>query len=111
MHLSGGTLDFKSYVINVASEGTVGTFSLSGGTGTSSDNVLDPAGTYAFNGSYSFAPSDTIVLTSTFTSGTVSQIKSITFSTPVPEPSTYELAAVSTGVIGLISRRCKARRA
>ena len=36
-------------------------------------------------------------------------IKSITFST-VPEPSTWALAAIATGVMAAIARRRKTRR-
>jgi hypothetical protein len=34
----------------------------------------------------------------------------MTFST-VPEPSTYALAAIATGVMGVLARRRKARKA
>ncbi|MBI1325200.1 PEP-CTERM sorting domain-containing protein [bacterium] len=38
-------------------------------------------------------------------------MKSITFSTPVPEPSTYAVSAIATGVMAFAARRRKARRA
>jgi hypothetical protein len=70
--------------------------------------VLNPVGTYNFNGSYRITPGDTVALNASITSGDLSQIKSITFSTvTVPEPSTYALAAIATGVMAYLARRRK----
>jgi hypothetical protein len=108
MQVTGGPLDFKNYVIGFINPGTVGSFSLTGGTGTSTGNVLDPVGSYNFNGSYRITPGDTVALNASIQSGTLSQIKSITFSTvTVPEPSTYALAAIATGVMAYLARRRK----
>ncbi len=57
-------------------------------------------------------PGDTVTLAGTFTSGTnaLSEIKSITFSTvTVPEPSTYALGAIASGVIAVLARRRKSK--
>ena len=107
MSVTGGSLKYLSYEIGYAGYNTVGDFSLNGGTGTSTGNTLNPAGSYNFAGSKIINPGDTVTLTASFTAGSISQIKFITFST-VPEPSTYALAAIATGVMAAIARRRKA---
>ena len=112
MTVTGGSLQFNSYVIGYRNGGTTGTFSLNGGTGTSTGNTLVPAGTYTFAGTKIMNPGDTVTLAGTFTAGTnvLSEIKSITFSTvTVPEPSTYALGAIASGVIAVLARRRKSK--
>jgi hypothetical protein len=83
---------------------------LSGGTGTSTNNTLASTGVKNYNGSYSITPGQTVTLTSSYTSGQ-SKIKFMTFSTAVPEPSTYALGLVATGVLAAVARRRRAARA
>ena len=71
-------------------------------------------GNVNFNGSYSIAPGQTVSLKATGMQAWdgYSAIQKITFSTvAVPEPSTYALAAIATGVMAAIARRRKAARA
>jgi len=87
-------------------------FTLTGGTGTSTNNTLASTGVKTYNGSYSIAPGQTVTLTSSGTTDLkLSQIKYMTFSTVVPEPSTYALGLVATGVLGAVARRRRAARA
>jgi len=104
MQVTGGPLDFKNYVIPFTSTTVSNNFSLTGGTGTSTGNLLNPTGTYNFNGSYRITPGDTVAFNATI-SGFVF-MKSITFSTvTVPEPSTYALGVIATGVMAYVARR------
>lgn len=108
MQVTGGPLQFKSYDIPYLISGTVGTFSLTGGTGTSTGNPLNPTGTYSFAGTKIISPGDTVTLNALFNLGPnpFSQIGSITFSTvTVPEPSTYALGAISVMTLGFMARR------
>ena len=106
LQVTGGTVQFKSYLITYE-DTTSATFSLSGGSGTSTNNPFNTTGTFTANGNWSLASGETGTLTAgPFATGEVGQLKSITFSTvPVPEPSTYALAAIATGVLGDVARR------
>jgi len=107
--VTGGSLIFKDYV--VGDGGDAQPFSLTGGTGTSNNNPLGNTGTFNFNGPYMMDPSQTITFSAPGTTGSqYSQIASMTFST-VPEPSTYALAAIATGVTAAMARRRRARKA
>jgi hypothetical protein len=104
MQVTGGPLDFKNYVIFSSGTGTSDSFSLTGGTGTSTGNLLNPVGTYNFNGSYRITPGDTVALNASVSRRALMQ--SITFSTvTVPEPSTYALGVIATGVMAYVARR------
>ncbi len=113
IQVTGGTLTFLNYAIGYVQGSPLNPFSLTGGTGTSTNNTLASTGVKTYNGSYSIAPGQTVSLTTTSaTQADISQIKSMTFTVlPVPEPSTYALAAIATGVMAAIARRRKARRA
>ena len=103
--------DLNTATVDMLSNVTVTLASTPGtSTGTSTGNKLNPAGTYTFAGTKIISPGDTVSLSGTITSGALSEIKSITFST-VPEPSTYALGAIATGVMAAIARRRKARKA
>jgi hypothetical protein len=104
MQVTGGPLDFKNYDISFNPAGVPGSFSLTGGTGTSTGNLMNPAGTYNFNGSYRISPGDTVALNASVSKNIF--MKSITFSTvTVPEPSTYALGVIATGVMAYVARR------
>lgn len=107
MQVSGGPLVFKNYEVGSAFAGGISPFDLSGGTGTSTGNSLASAGVFNYNGSYSINTSQTVRLTSGDIGIQASYLKSMTFST-VPEPSTYALGAIATGVITYLARRRKA---
>ena len=107
-------LIFKSYKIGAVTSNSGNTFSfnLTGGTGTSNGNTFTQGATSNYNGSYSLVGSQTVTYTQVnfvneFDSVVVS---SLTFST-VPEPSTYALGAIASGVMAAIARRRKARKA
>ena len=106
IQVTGGTLNFKNYTVGWASN-PANPFTLTGGTGTSTNNTLASTGVFSYNGSYSIASGQTVNLTSTTTNGgELSEIKYMTFTVvPVPEPSTYALAAIATGVLGAVARR------
>jgi hypothetical protein len=108
IQVTGSALIYKNYEISgIGGPGAV-PFDLSGGTGTSTGNSLS-VGVNSYSGSYSMSPGQTVSLFSN-TSGGYSQMKYMTFTT-VPEPSTYALLAIATGVMGVLARRPKARRA
>lgn len=111
IQVSGGSLMFKNYEVGAIFFGGLNPFTLTGGTGTSTGNLLDSTGVKAFNGPYSISTTQTVVFTTsqTATSFANAQIKNMTFST-VPEPSTYALGAIATGVMAAVARRRKARR-
>jgi hypothetical protein len=112
LQVTGGTVQFKSYLITYE-ESTSATFSLSGGSGTSTNNPFNSTGTFTANGNWSLASGETGTLTAgPFTVGELSQLNSMTFSiVPVPEPSTYALGLVATGVLAAVARRRRATRA
>lgn len=111
LQVTGGTVQFKSYLISYENTATA-TFSLSGGSGTSTNNPFNTTGTFTANGNWSLASGETGTLTAgPFAAGEMGQLKSMTFSTvPVPEPSTYALAAIATGVLGAVARRQRKAR-
>jgi hypothetical protein len=110
IQVAGGTLFFKNYTVGSVFAGGIQPFDLTGGTGTSTGNSLSTAGVLNYNGSYSINTSQTVTLTSGEINVQASYLKAMTFST-VPEPSTYALAAIATGVMGVLARRRKARKA
>lgn len=112
LQVTGGTVQFKSYLITYE-DSTSATFSLSGGSGTSTNNPFNSTGTFTANGNWSLASGETGTLTAgPFTVGELSQLNSMTFSiVPVPEPSTYALGLVATGVLAAVARRRRATRA
>lgn len=111
IQVTGGSLSFLNYTVGYIGELPANPFALTGGTGTSNNNTLATTGLKTYNGSYSIAPGQTVSLTSTGTTDSyLSQIKYMTFTVvPVPEPSTYALAAIATVVLGAVARRRKAR--
>ena len=111
LQVTGGTVQFKSYLISYENTATA-TFSLSGGSGTSTNNPFNTTGTFTANGNWSLASGETGTLTAgSFIGVQMSQLKSMTFSiVPVPEPSTYALAAIATGVLGAVARRQRKAR-
>ena len=108
---------FMSYTLRAVSNKTGNTlsFNLTGGTGTSNGNTFTANAINNYNGSYSLVGSQTVTysLVNFGISGpdrdTVN-FNSLTFST-VPEPSTYALGAIATGVMAAVARRRKARKA
>lgn len=108
-------LIFKSYKTGAVDNlsGNSISFNLTGGTGTSNGNPFQFAATSNFNGSYLIGGSQ-VVTFNPINFGATNQdkgyIQSLTFST-VPEPSTYALAAIATGVMAALARRRKAARA
>ena len=110
IQVTGGSLSFLNYEVGYISELAAEPFVLTGGTGASSNNPLSSVGIFSYNGSYSITPSQTVTLTSTGTTAdNLSQIKFMTFTVvPVPEPSTYALAAIATGLMAAIARRRRA---
>ena len=110
IQVTGGSLSFLNYTVGFKAI-VAYPFALTGGTGTSNNNTLATTGLKTYNGSYSIAPGQTVSLTSTGTTDSyLSQIKYMTFTVvPVPEPSTYALAAIATVVLGAMARRRKAR--
>ena len=118
IQVTGGSLNFLNYTVGWVSMFPAKPFDLTGGTGTSTNNTLGTSmgvlGNVNFNGSYSIAPGQTVSLKATGMQAWdgYSAIQKITFSTvAVPEPSTYALAAIATGVMAAIARRRKAARA
>lgn len=115
LQVTGAYLTFVSYQLGWAYSSPNMNFSMSGGSGTSTANPLQTVGTYTPNGNWGLAPSQTGTMTiSGF--GTddsdFAQFKSMTFSyIPVPEPSTYALGAIATGVMAFAARRRKSLRA
>jgi hypothetical protein len=110
IQVTGGSLSFLNYTVGQTNIPSAGPFDLSGGTGTSTNNTLASTGVKNYNGSYSITPGQTVTLTPGSTSGQ-STIKFMTFSTAVPEPSTYALGLVATGVLAAVARRRRATRA
>ena len=106
---------FKSYTLsNVGnySGNTPLSFNLTGGTGTSTGNTFTANTTLNYNGNYSLVGSQTVTYNLVnFGSSTLDNVtfNALTFST-VPEPSTYALGAIATGVMAAIARRRKARK-
>ena len=108
-------LIFKSYKTGAFDNlsGNSISFNLTGGTGTSNGNPFQFAATSNFNGSYLIGGSQVVTFNPInfgATNKDQGYIQSLTFST-VPEPSTYALAAIATGVMAGIARRRKAARA
>ncbi len=108
-------LIFKSYKTGYVTNtsGNTISFDLTGGTGTSNGNLLPNTSTSNYNGSYSLVGSQVVTFSPQNFGATNNDnlfMTSLTFST-VPEPSTYALAAIATGVMAAIARRRKARRA
>jgi len=100
IQVTGGPLVFLNYEVGFArSTSPAFPFDLNGGTGTSTGNSLASVGVFNFNGSKLIAPGDTVTFLSAGTTDMYdSTIKKFTFST-VPEPSTYALGAIATGVM------------
>ncbi len=111
IQVTGGALNFKSYEVGLTDPQSAKPFDLSGGNGSSTGNSLSTVGVFNYNGSMLIAPGDTVLFNSPGTNENVfSTIKSMTFSS-VPEPSTYALATIATGVMGVLARRRKASKA
>jgi hypothetical protein len=113
--LTGGpvtdALLFKNYEVGSVPGGGAQPFTLTGGTGTSTNNSLATIGVFNFNGQFSIAQGQTVNFSAPGTSA-LSTIKRMTFTiVPVPEPSTYALGAIATGVMAFVARRRKAKRA
>ena len=108
-------LIFKSYTMIGADNysGNPLSFNLTGGTGTSNGNTFTANTTLNYNGNYSLVGSQTVTYSPVnFQAGSEDDevtFNSLTFST-VPEPSTYALGAIATGVMAAIARRRKARK-
>ena len=107
-------LIFKSYTLkNVQNlSGNTLSFNLTGGTGTSTGNTFTANTTLNYNGSYSLVGSQTVSYSMVnFGSSTFDDVtfNALTFST-VPEPSTYALGAIATGVMAAVARRRKVRK-
>lgn len=108
------TLSFKSYKFGDAYLPSNAYFNLSGGTGTSNNNTFQATTTLPFNGSYSFNGNP--VQLSLFNMGTsslgdFSTLNSLTFeAVTVPEPSTYAMVGIATGILASVARRRRARR-
>ena len=110
-------LIFKNYKLGNVDNytGNSLSFSLTGGTGTSNNNTFTALSTNNYNGSYSLAGSQSATFSlNGFGSDTGDDdsvyFNTLTFST-VPEPSTYALMAIATGVMGVLARRRKATKA
>lgn len=108
IQVTGGPLVFLNYEVGFAySTSPAFPFSLNGGTGTSSGNSLASVGVFNFNGSKLIAPGETVTFLSPGSTDMYgSTIKAFTFST-VPEPSTYALGAIATGMMAAVARRRK----
>ena len=108
-------LIFKSYSVESLLNDNSSSFNLTGGTGTSNGNTLTAYTTLDYNGSYSLVGSQTATYNPVNfkpTSGpgaTELYLEALTF-TAVPEPSTYALGAIATGVMAAVARRRKARK-
>ena len=108
-------LIFKSYVVNSILNNNSSSFNLTGGTGTSNGNTLTANTTLDYNGSYSLVGSQTATYNpvnfrdANGPGPTEVFLGALTF-TAVPEPSTYALGAIATGVMAAIARRRKARK-
>ena len=105
---------FKSYTLkNVNNDSSNSlSFNLTGGTGTSTGNTITAFTTLNYNGSYSLVGSQTVTYSMVNFGSTMDDdvtFNALTFST-VPEPSTYALGAIATGVMAAIARRRKARK-
>lgn len=111
-------LIFKSYTMGYvfSFSGNTISFDLSGGTGTSAGNSFTIFATSNYNGSYRLVGSQTVTYSQVNFSSPGGPFDDrvyfhyLTFST-VPEPSTYALGAIATGVMAFVARRRKARRA
>jgi hypothetical protein len=109
-------LIFKSYVVDSIINDNASSFNLTGGTGTSNGNTLTAYTTFNYNGSYSLVGSQTVTYNPVNfrpddgPGSTEVTLNALTF-TAVPEPSTYALGAIATGVMAAIARRRKARKA
>ncbi len=106
---------FKSYTlknVNNFSSNSL-SFNLTGGTGTSTGNTFTANTTLNYNGNYSLVGSQTVTYSMVnFGTGAFHDVvtfNALTFST-VPEPSTYALGAIATGVMAAVARRRKARQ-
>ena len=106
---------FKSYTlknVNNFSSNSL-SFNLTGGTGTSTGNTFTANTTLNYNGNYSLVGSQTVTYSMVnFGTGAFDDevtFNALTFST-VPEPSTYALGAIATGVMAAVARRRKARK-
>ncbi len=99
-----------SHVNNLS--GNTLSFNLTGGMWTSNGNTFTANTTLNYNGSYRLDGSQTVSYSMVnFGSSTFDDVtfNALTF-TVVPEPSTYALAAIATGVMAAIARRRKARK-
>jgi hypothetical protein len=108
-------LVFKSYTIESTFNpfGNSISFNLTGGTGTSTGNTITSNTTLNYNGSYSLVGSQTVTYNPVnfgVGAATIATFNALTF-TAVPEPSTYALGAIATGVMAAVARRRKARMA
>ena len=111
IQVSGGPLVFKNYEVGRVDGSGTNPFDLSGGTGESTGNSLASVGVFNYNGSMLIAPGDTVLFNSPGTNDFMyAEIKYMTFST-VPEPSTYALGAIATGVMAAVARRRKVKTA
>lgn len=112
LQVAGGSLALKSYVLGYTDRSSAATFSMSGGSGTSTGNSLGSTGNFNASGNWILAPGDTGTLTAsgfdTGSAGGIAQFASITF-TVVPEPSTYALGVTAAGVMAFAARRRKSR--
>ena len=108
-------LIFKSYSVQSLLNDNSSSFNLTGGTGTSNGNTLTAFTTLNYNGSYSLVGSQTVTYNpvnfkpTSDPAATIVTLNSLTF-TAVPEPSTYALGAIATGVMAAVARRRKARK-
>jgi|GEM_PF-3154820 len=107
--LTGGpvtdALLFKNYQVGfVAGTGTRAAepFTLTGGTGSSTNNNLASVATFDFDGTFSISQGQTVIFSSpgTTASNVLSQINFMTFTVvPVPEPSTYFLGTIAAATM------------
>ncbi len=107
-------LIFKSYTLRNVNNlsGNTLSFNLTGGMWTSNGNTFTANTTLNYNGSYRLDGSQTVSYSMVnFGSSTFDDVtfNALTF-TAVPEPSTYALAAIATGVMAAVARRRKARK-
>ena len=109
---------FKSYTLsNVGnySGNTPLSFNLTGGTGTSTGNTFTANTTLNYNGNYSLVGSQTVTYSMVNFGDIGGDNDAVTFNsltfTAVPEPSTYALGAIASGVMAAVARRRKAHKA
>lgn len=113
--LTGGpvtdALLFKNYEVGYVGIGGVSPaapFSLTGGSGTSTNNSLASTGVFSFAGPFSIAQGQTVTFSSPGTNANLmlSQIKFMTFTVvPVPEPSTYALGTIAAVTLAWLARK------